>query len=470
MVYTCCVPGCKTGYKSNKTIEKISLFKFPGDESLKQLWIKAIPRKNWTLTYTHRVCAKHFHEEDFFADSIDKNASRRDARDTERLKRSRLKPNVVPHIFPNLPSYLSKDSFGQGSGKASRLTTNATAAARLEKENKALAFHNDMVFEEEKFDDFASFKKKIQLETLPDGYLAVMEDNQAWFHYISTPETTQNPIKTAPNLLASVLVTGSFQVKAFVRSATLPCSAYKHLLTSQYLTTTSELTNLLALCKSLSDNSHSNNTHQYLLNLTVSLLEEYLSSEEETQNLDSSVVSLVKFVMEQLSLVQISKNGRRYSANLLTTAFLWQLTSTSLYKKLKNLFLLPSISRLRQLSSGMTVEGGVLDMDYLKLRTADLNEQERIVALIIDEVYTAQRIEYSNGSFIGLTEDGAQAKTVLGFMVQSLMGKYKDVVCLVPVNKLDTSLLKTYFDRVMLALNKLFLVVAVCTDNHVCNR
>ena len=92
MVYTCCVPGCKTGYKSNKTIEKISLFKFPVDESLKQLWIKAIPRKNWTLTYTHRVCAKHFHEEDFFADSIDKNVSRRDARDTERLKRSLLKP------------------------------------------------------------------------------------------------------------------------------------------------------------------------------------------------------------------------------------------------------------------------------------------------------------------------------------------------------------------------------------------
>ena len=90
--------------------------------------------------------------------------------------------------------------------------------------------------------------------------------------------------------------------------------------------------------------------------------------------------------------------------------------------------------------------------------------------MIIDEVYTAQRVKYNNGSFIGLTEDGAQAKTVLGFMVQSMMEKYKDVVCIVPVNKLDTSLLKTHFDRVKLALNKLFLVVAVCPDNHVCNR
>ena len=109
---------------------------------------------------------------------------------TEKLERSRLKPDAVPHIFPNLPSYLSKDSLGS----ASWLTTNATAATRLERENKVLALHNKTVFQEEKFDDCAaSFKKKIQCETIPNGYLSVMEDNQACFHYISIPEITQNP-------------------------------------------------------------------------------------------------------------------------------------------------------------------------------------------------------------------------------------------------------------------------------------
>ena len=57
---------------------------------------------------------------------------------------------------------------------------------------------------------------------------------------------------------------------------------------------------------------------------------------------------------------------------------------------------------------------------------------------MIDEVYTAQRIEYRNGCFAGLTHDGAAAKTVLAFMVQSACSKYTDVVRLVPVNKLDT--------------------------------
>ena len=89
---------------------------------------------------------------------------------------------------------------------------------------------------------------------------------------------------------------------------------------------------------------------------------------------------------------------------------------------------------------------------------------EEKVVLTIDEVYTAQRVEYSNGAFVGLTEDGLPAKTVLTFMVQSIAGKYKDVVCLVPV------LLRSWFDKVLNALNDIFFIVAVCTDNHVCNR
>ena len=88
---------------------------------------------------------------------------------------------------------------------------------------------------------------------------------------------------------------------------------------------------------------------------------------------------------------------------------------------------------------------------------------------MLDEVYTAQRVEYTNGSFIGVTE-GASAKTVLIFMLQSVKGKYKDVVCLIPIHKLSTALLWKWFDLLMSVLNDLFLIVAVSADNHVCNR
>ena len=90
--------------------------------------------------------------------------------------------------------------------------------------------------------------------------------------------------------------------------------------------------------------------------------------------------------------------------------------------------------------------------------------------LKLDELNTAQRVEYTNGAFIGLTKAGTPAKTVIIFMVQSICGKYKDVVCLIAVHKLDTQLLKTWFYKMMMFLDNTFHNVAVSADNHVCNR
>ena len=64
MVNSCCVPGCRTSYKSNKSFKKVALFKFPTDIELCNKWVKAIPRKNWKSCNSHRVCAKNFCKED----------------------------------------------------------------------------------------------------------------------------------------------------------------------------------------------------------------------------------------------------------------------------------------------------------------------------------------------------------------------------------------------------------------------
>ena len=90
--------------------------------------------------------------------------------------------------------------------------------------------------------------------------------------------------------------------------------------------------------------------------------------------------------------------------------------------------------------------------------------------MLIDKVYTANRVEYQNGTFVGLTEDGPCVRTILTFMVQSVCQSYKDVICLVPVEKLGTNILRCWFDKVMKSLDEIFFVVAVSVDNHICNR
>ena len=92
-------------------------------------------------------------------------------------------------------------------------------------------------------------------------------------------------------------------------------------------------------------------------------------------------------------------------------------------------------------------------MQYLKKRTANFYEGEKAVTLLIDEVYTANRVEYQNGTFVGLTEDGACAQTVLTFTYS-----------------LFVKAIKTWFDKVMKCFDEIFFVVPVSVDNHICNR
>ena len=109
-------------------------------------------------------------------------------------------------------------------------------------------------------------------------------------------------------------------------------------------------------------------------------------------------------------------------------------------------------------------------MEYITFRIKNLSDRDRIVTLIIDEIYTAARIEFHNGRFIGMTEDGNVSKTVLAFMVESLTSKYRDVVKLIAVDSLTSQQLRRYFDVLLSRLDQHLFVVAVLVDNHAVNR
>ena len=457
MPNACCVPNCDSGYSSCKDKKKAALFRFPKDGSMRDKWFAAIPRKNWVLTENHRVCAKHFLADDFQAFSTDHRENRRAQRSTQKLKQKRLKAAVIPHVFPGLPMYLSSTSV-QNRGLS------CTVSCRLEKENERREKENAEFLATDEIQDFVSLKKDLHEVTLPAGYIVKTEEKKISFHCI---KENNIGIQFAPNLLASVVVCDNLTVSAFASSARIPQSSYQHFLNQKQIKSFSGLSNLLAYSKSLADKSTYHDT--IFIDLAIASLKDYI----EARNNHGDVIlhlALLLFIIEELQLLFKPKEGRRYSTTMITTAFLWQLTSSSLYKKLKDIFILPSMSRLRAYSSGLAVESGSLDISYLNQRLADLTKQEKLMTLMIDEVYTARCIEYRNGAFIGITEDGIPAKTVLTFMIHSSFSKYQDVVCLVPVDKLDTKTLYFWFNKVMHALHDLVTVVAVSVDNHVCNR
>ena len=107
MVNYCCITECKTSYKSNEKSEPIALLRFLQNDMLQQMWVKAIPRKNWIVTKNHKVCALHFTEDDFITKSNDHRESRKLSCTSHTLKRICLKVIAVPHVFSLLPQYLS---------------------------------------------------------------------------------------------------------------------------------------------------------------------------------------------------------------------------------------------------------------------------------------------------------------------------------------------------------------------------
>lgn len=419
------------------------MHKFPSNMQQQQAWIRAINRCDFTVTTNTRVCSLHFLPSDFKESSSDRNTSRRMKKDSSVINRRILKESAIPSIFHGQPKYLSRALPHQRTGNSSTEARQRKSAERIDELERSMK-------ESDRVSDLNDFEKDF---VIPSGFDKIRRSSNILFVYLN---------ENGSSIRASVVIQSDLTFEIFFNGQTVPLKKVKYLLLCDKLTTTTELSNILALVKSWCENDTNVLSYEDLLKQVIIDLEKILP--------DSTNSQLLKFVIEQLMLTLVPKNGRHYSNELFIHAFLWHMTSPALYKVLKELFLLPSVRRLQQLSSGMNVEANIVNKLYLQERTSSLQPYERNMILIIDEIYTAKRVEYSNGTFIGLTSDGKVAKTVLSFMVHSVSSHYKDIVCIIPVNKLCAKDLLMYFRRVMVELAGIVQVVAVSLDNHCVNR
>ena len=122
------------------------------------------------------------------------------------------------------------------------------------------------------------------------------------------------------------------------------------------------------------------------------------------------------------------------------------LNSPSLYNQIRNEVLtFPVPNYIKRLTSAITVdlELSKATETYLKTRFDHLpHERDKIVSVVMDEVYVASKVEYTGGKFFGC-ENGIPTKTLLGTMLKSVAGRYQDIVSLTPLTKVFTILLET---------------------------
>ena len=97
-----------------------------------------------------------------------------------------------------------------------------------------------------------------------------------------------------------------------------------------------------------------------------------------------------------------------------------------------------------------------------------LNERQKTVNLILDEVYNSKRVEYSGGKFYGY-ENQQVTKTLLGFMIKSVAGKFHDMVALVPISKVDADVIDTLWHKVLKVIdaNISIIVLYIAVPLHI---
>ena len=144
------------------------------------------------------------------------------------------------------------------------------------------------------------------------------------------------------------------------------------------------------------------------------------------------------FLAEQLRFLNAKPKGRRYPTDTLIRAFTWYDKSTACYLTIQRLFCLPSLRLLRDVASHLNTGGDNSSYKYLRNKGKYLKQHELLVTLQLDEIHIKAKMTYQNGKLIGNSGNNItrQANRIQTFMISSVLSSNKDVVALIPVQKM----------------------------------
>ena len=148
--------------------------------------------------------------------------------------------------------------------------------------------------------------------------------------------------------------------------------------------------------------------------------------------------NLKTLIFDQIQNLDLEPNGRRYSQAGMLVYLKIFLYSPKIYRYLsKNTLVLPSERHLRRYIYDLPTDVSSFSENkrYLTYKFSQLKPREKLFVLMIDEIHVRPRVDIhlDYGSY-GLDHSNPDntAKTVFGFMVKSIFGKYQEIISLIP--------------------------------------
>jgi hypothetical protein len=456
----CCVPLCKSNYKSTLKQEDLqTTFSFPNENQLRKKWLRAINRENFVVTKNSVVCCKHFDESEIqrFESFKDKEGVLRQCP----LKRPKLNEGAVPHIFKNQPKYLTT------SLPATRTNPDERRHNILKRESDATeAFLKSDIFAN--FEELVNgFNVKVSLKNW--SYKVISDYVYLFLLNINSPNIED--VGESVKVVSTIVINKSCIVTVYVKNTELTSNDLQWVLPATCkLTRWSQLENLLvrySFCSDICINA------EYYINKAHTNLELAIRNIDSNE---SDIRTTLELLVDQLSLIGKVKKNYNMSTMLFSLVIFCQSSTSSSYERLRDFFILPTKRHLQQISADLNVtqDNDVnKNSNYLLHQASMLKEREKVVCLLVDEIYIKKGFNYKSKNITGFAENDTSkfAKTIQTLMISSAFGNFKEVVRLVPVNKMTGSELhKVVTETIKMIENHNFKVLCVITDNNRVNQ
>ena len=109
---------------------------------------------------------------------------------------------------------------------------------------------------------------------------------------------------------------------------------------------------------------------------------------------------------------------------------------------------------------------------YIKQKFKGLTSSDKTVSLLVDEIHLKPFFDFKGGNITGPALNSKEAaKLAFTFMISSIFSSYKDVVYILPSNKLTSEILHGFISKTIIGLEAIgFRVISVITDNNSINN